>query len=154
MLVTCSLKTIFGAAQRVNKWQLVHGNNSRSKCHSERGFATDQRRAVPPPPAMISAEATCVLVGDCCHSFHPFLTQGLNLGLEDAATLGHLLSRVGSSNQLPKALALYNRLRTDRARKLLDETCVQVEKLHQPVDELQKHSQEELTGNLGVLHDR
>lgn len=84
---------------------------------------------VPPPPTMISPEATCVLAGDCCHSFHPFLAQGLNLGLEDAATLGQLLSHVTSSNQLSKALALYNRLRADRAGKLLDETYVQIDKL-------------------------
>lgn len=84
---------------------------------------------VPPPPTMVSPEATCVLAGDCCHSIHPFLAQGLNLGLEDAATLGQLLSHVTSSNQLSKALALYDRLRTERAGKLLDETCVQVDKL-------------------------
>lgn len=84
---------------------------------------------VPPPPTMVSPEAACVLAGDCCHSLHPFLAQGLNLGLEDAATLGQLLSHVTSSNQLSKALALYNRLRTARAGKLLDETNIQVDKL-------------------------
>lgn len=84
---------------------------------------------VPPPPTMVSTEAKCLLAGDCCHSLHPFLSQGLNLGLEDAATLGQLLSHVDSPSQLPDAIALYDSLRTNRARKVDSETWVQVEQL-------------------------
>ncbi|KAG6361804.1 hypothetical protein INS49_010033 [Diaporthe citri] len=122
------LTAIFNAAQRVNKWQLVH---------------------VPPPPTMISPEATCVLAGDCCHSLPPFLAQGLNLGLEDAATLGHLLSHIALPNQLSKALVLYDRLRKDRVERLLDETCIQIDKLR----ELQEHSHGEPVESSSTVHD-
>lgn len=109
----------------------------------------DDTRTVPPPPTMISPEVTCVLAGDCCHSLPPLLAQGLNLGFEDAAILGHLLSHVGSPNQLSKALALYDRLRTDRAERLFGETCAQIDKLR----ESQEHSHEEPVGNSGTVRD-
>lgn len=91
---------------------------------------------------MTSPERTCALAGDCCHSLHPFLAQGLNLGLEDAATLGQLLSHVTSPDQMSQAVASYDRLRTDRARKILNETCAQVEKLRGLGGELQKSPHE------------
>lgn len=106
-------------------------------------------RTVPPPSTMISPEATCVLAGDCCHSLPPFLAQGLNLGLEDAAVLGHLLSHVASPMQLSKALALYDRLITERAERLLDETCAQINKLR----ESQEHSREEPAGSSSTVPD-
>lgn len=114
---------------------------------------TKGTRTVPPPSTMVSPEATCVLAGDCCHSIHPFLGQGLNLGLEDAAALGHLLSHVKSPSQLPKAVALYDRLRTDRARKLDDETRLQVEKLHSFNGGLQKDLHMEAGNTSFILHD-
>ncbi|KAL2274348.1 hypothetical protein FJTKL_03267 [Diaporthe vaccinii] len=122
------LTAIFDAAQRVNKWQLVH---------------------VPAPSTIISPEATCVLAGDCCHSVPPLLAQGLNLGLEDAAIFGHLLSHVASPKQLSKALALYDRLRTERSDRLLDETCAQIDKLR----ESRKHSYEEPAGSSSIERD-
>lgn len=106
-------------------------------------------RTVPPPHTMVSPEATCVLAGDCCHSLPPFLAQGLNLGLEDAATLGQLLSHVASPNHLSKALALYDRLRKERAGKILDETCVQVDKLR----ERQQHLHEESVDSPSIVRD-
>lgn len=102
---------------------------------------------------MLSTEATCVLAGDCCHSLHPFLAQGLNLGLEDAATLGQLLTHVGFPNQLSKALALYDQLRTDRARKMLDETLVQINKLRWSGGEPQDRPHEGPTDSSSRVHD-
>lgn len=95
---------------------------------------------------MTSPQRTCVLAGDCCHSLHPFLAQGLNLGLEDAATLGQLLSHVTSPDQLSQAVESYDRLRTDRARKILDETRAQVEKSRGFGGELQKCPQKPTDG--------
>lgn len=144
-----SLTAIFNAAQRVNKWQLVHGEKLQLGCSSDMVARLICTRIVPPPPTMVSSEATCVLAGDCCHSLPPFLAQGLNLGLEDAATLGHLLSHVASPTQLPKALSLYDRLRTNRAEKLLEETSAQIDKLR----ELQEHSDEEPIDSSSTVHD-
>lgn len=107
-----------------------------------------------PPPTMISPEATCLLAGDCCHSLHPLLGQGLNLGLEDAATLGRLLSHVQSLTQLPKAVLLYDRLRTDRAKKLDKETHVQLEKLLWSDDGLQRRLNKDTENGSGTVHER
>jgi 2-polyprenyl-6-methoxyphenol hydroxylase-like FAD-dependent oxidoreductase len=52
----------------------------------------------------------------------PVLSQGLNLGLEDAATLGYVLSHVKSPTQLTRATALYDHLRTSRVKRVLEET--------------------------------
>jgi salicylate hydroxylase len=79
---------------------------------------------VPPPPLWTSPQGTCVLAGDSCHSFHPFLGQNLNLALEDGASLGSLLSNVTSTMDLPKATRLYSQLRTSRAARILDETNI------------------------------
>jgi salicylate hydroxylase len=103
---------------------------------------------VPPPPTMVSPDTTCVLAGDCCHSLLPFLGQGLSLGLEDAATLGQLLSHVKAISQMPKAVAMYDRLRTERARKIDHETGLQVNKLHLFYGGLQKEQTE--AGNTSV----
>lgn len=103
---------------------------------------TDEIRTVPPPLMISSLERTCVLAGDCCHSLHPSLAQGLNLGLEDAATLGQLLSHVTSPKQLSKMVASYDRLRTDRAKKVFDETSAQIEKLRWSGGELENCTHE------------
>lgn len=102
---------------------------------------------------MSSPERTCVLAGDCCHSFHPSLAQGLNLGLEDAATLGQLLSHVTSPKQLSKMVASYDRLRTDRAKKVFDETSVQVEKLHWSDGGLEKCTHEKSVNEASRTND-
>lgn len=50
------------------------------------------------------------------------LSQSLNLGLEDAATLGSVLGHVTSRKQLTGAIELYDQLRTSRTRSVLGQT--------------------------------
>ncbi|KAK8010078.1 hypothetical protein PG990_009043 [Apiospora arundinis] len=89
------LSSMVDAAQRVNKWAAVH---------------------LPEPPKRHSPQGRCVLVGDAANSTSPIISQGLSLGLEDAAVLGHLLSHVHSKSQVPAATQLYAKMRDARTQ--------------------------------------
>jgi len=56
------------------------------------------------------------LIGDAAHAMTPYLAQGAAMGIEDAATLGAILSHptFSSPSTLPQALALYEELRLER----------------------------------------
>jgi len=72
-----------------------------------------------PLPKWSSGRLT--LLGDAAHPMLPHLGQGVNQALEDAVCLATLLGACGSSNDVPGALAAYERLRRDRtARVQLD----------------------------------
>ncbi|KAK8043179.1 FAD binding domain-containing protein [Apiospora phragmitis] len=97
------LSSMIDAAQRVNKWTAVH---------------------LPELPENCSPQGTSILVGDAANTMSPFLSQGLSLDLEDAATIGCLLGHVRSVSQLPAATALYVRIRNARAQRMREETVV------------------------------
>lgn len=73
--------------------------------------------------------------------------------MEDAATLGQLLSHVTSTKQLSKMVASYDRLRTYRAQKIFDETSAQVEKLRWSGGELEKRTQEKSVDEASRAND-
>ncbi|KAK7955672.1 FAD binding domain-containing protein [Apiospora aurea] len=95
------LSSMIDEAQRVNKWA-----------------------AMQLLPERCSPQGTCILVGDAANTMSPFLSQGLSLDLEDAATIGCLLGHVHSTSQLPAATALYARLRSARAKRVREETAI------------------------------
>lgn len=72
------------------------------------------------------------MAGDACHAILPYMAQGFNLALEDAATLGSLLSRVNSSKQLPMATAIYEMIRRERTRRMHEETFKHGREFHLP----------------------
>lgn len=57
------------------------------------------------------------LLGDAAHPMLPHLGQGVNQALEDAVTLATLLGPSASSD-VPRALAVYERLRLDRTARV------------------------------------
>ncbi|KAF7523481.1 hypothetical protein G7054_g11756 [Neopestalotiopsis clavispora] len=63
-----------------------------------------------------------VLAGDSYHTLRPSLSQGFNLGLEDAATLGSLLSHVTSTDQISSAGGMYEMLRFSRVQQVQEAT--------------------------------
>lgn len=84
-------------------------------------------------PNWTNKEGTFWMAGDCCHPMLPYLAQGANSSLEDGAVMGYLLSHVTQqrkSEQLPKAAALYERLRKDRGEKIAKETFKQRHDFH------------------------
>lgn len=62
----------------------------------------------------------------------PYLAQGANSSLEDGAVLGALLSKVHSKDQLPNAMAMYERLRKERGEWIVRETLIHREGFHLP----------------------
>jgi salicylate hydroxylase len=60
------------------------------------------------------------------------MAQGANSSLEDAATLGALLSHVHDREQLSPALALYDAIRRPRVDQLVRETFAQGKEHHLP----------------------
>jgi len=56
------------------------------------------------------------LIGDAAHAMTPYLAQGAAMGIEDAATLGGILSHrdYATPSTLPQALQLYEKLRIKR----------------------------------------
>lgn len=63
-----------------------------------------------------------VLAGDSYHTLRPSLSQGFNLGLEDAAILGSLLSHVTSTDQISSAGGMYEMLRFSRVQQVQEAT--------------------------------
>ena len=68
--------------------------------------------------------------GDSCHPMLPYLAQGANSSLEDAAVLGGLLQRITSKEQLPHTLRQYERLRKSRGEAIVRETFKQRHDFH------------------------
>lgn len=67
------------------------------------------------------------LIGDACHPTLPHLSQGAAMAIEDAAVVAEVLSQLSSldgngndSNQISKALKVYELLRKDRTATLVD----------------------------------
>lgn len=54
------------------------------------------------------------LIGDSAHAMTPYLAQGAAMGIEDAAILGGVLEAFPNSNELPKSLRMYEKLRIKR----------------------------------------
>ncbi|WP_157014613.1 FAD-dependent monooxygenase [Mesorhizobium xinjiangense] len=55
------------------------------------------------------------LIGDAAHAMTPFAAQGAAMAIEDAAMLAHLVNR---SDDIPTALALYEKLRRPRVTRV------------------------------------
>ncbi|CZR65101.1 related to salicylate hydroxylase [Phialocephala subalpina] len=97
-------------------------------------------------------EGTFWMAGDCCHPMLPYLAQGANSSLEDGAVLGYLLGKVSQENkkeQLPKAAALYQKLRKERGETIQKETFKQRDDFHMEDGERQRKRDELMTGMLG-----
>jgi salicylate hydroxylase len=67
-------------------------------------------------PIKRMAQGRVALLGDAAHPVLPFLAQGAALAIEDAATLGSLLSR--NTTDVVTALSAYESSRLERARRI------------------------------------
>jgi salicylate hydroxylase len=70
------------------------------------------------------------LLGDSCHPMLPFMGQGAAQAIEDAATLKGCLEKF--SDDVPKALRLYERLRLPRASRLQGMSAINKTRFHLP----------------------
>lgn len=72
------------------------------------------------------------------------MAQGMNMGLEDAAALGSLLGHVETHDQIPQAIAMYERLRINRAAQMLEETRKHAKRWHTDDPEIQEQRNKDL----------
>ncbi|KAF2203260.1 putative monooxygenase [Delitschia confertaspora ATCC 74209] len=103
---------------------------------------------LPPLPRWTTPGAHFVAAGDCAHPMLPYMAQGANSSLEDAATLGALLSKVRRADQLSPALAMYDAIRRPRVDQLVRETFLQGEEHHLADGEEQKRRDEHLAKSM------
>lgn len=103
------LNRFLGRVKTVDKWKLMH----RSELDS-----------------WTSEKSNFVFLGDSAHSMLPYLAQGANSSLEDGAVLGYVLGAVKRKDQLPQALALFQRLRKKRGEAIVRETFAQRKDFH------------------------
>ena len=103
------LNNFLAQVENVEKWRLMH--------HKEMDHWVNDR-------------SNLVFMGDACHPMLPYLAQGANSSLEDAAVLGHLLGRMTHKNQIPQVLRLYERLRKERGEAIVRETFKQRNDFH------------------------
>ncbi|KIW99461.1 uncharacterized protein Z518_11200 [Rhinocladiella mackenziei CBS 650.93] len=88
------LRKLLALVKQVDKWKLMHLDEM------ERWY---------------NDEATVVFLGDSCHPMLPYMAQGAGSALEDGATLGILLSKAASRQDLHETLKRYESLRKPRS---------------------------------------
>ncbi|KAM3069221.1 hypothetical protein ACMFMG_010737 [Clarireedia jacksonii] len=91
------LRKIYDIAKDGMRWTLTRTPELLKRTHSDGKFA---------------------LIGDAAHAMSPFLAQGAAMGIEDAAVLIELFSRLSSKSQIPDLLAIYERIRNPRAQEM------------------------------------
>jgi salicylate hydroxylase len=65
-------------------------------------------------PLPVWVDNNIVLVGDACHPTLPHIAQGAAQAIEDAVSLGIVLSRIKSRDQVHAALMVYQKIRKPR----------------------------------------
>lgn len=60
------------------------------------------------------AKGRLAIIGDSAHPFTPHLAQGAVMAMEDAVSLGVMLSRGATAGEVPERLQLFNRARHER----------------------------------------
>ncbi|RAL01458.1 salicylate hydroxylase [Aspergillus ibericus CBS 121593] len=88
-------------------------------------------------------ENRVVLMGDACHPMLPYVAQGAAQAIEDAGVLACALSL---TEDLDGALAVYERVRKDRAEKIQKSAAVTRKALHLPDGEEQRKRDEAIRG--------
>ncbi|KAG2199135.1 hypothetical protein INT47_009874 [Mucor saturninus] len=73
---------------------------------------------IPPLSRWVSCGGHITLIGDAAHAMLPHLAQGAAQAIEDAATLGVLLSQIHSVDSVPDFLNLYEQIRRPRVERI------------------------------------
>lgn len=123
-----TLMRLLDHVHHVDKWNLMYRDGIESWTDSRKRF---------------------VLIGDSCHPMLPYLAQGANSSLEDGAVLGQILSHVGSREQVPWALEVFESVRKPRVERVVRETFEQRDAFHLPDGEAQQRRDGVFASQLG-----
>ncbi|GAA5885884.1 hypothetical protein JCM6882_004190 [Rhodosporidiobolus microsporus] len=89
-------------------------------------------------------DGNVALLGDSAHATLPHVAQGAAQAGEDGAVLGTVLAKCTSLEEIPKALATYEKLRKPRADWAVEQARITGENLHMPDGAAQKARDEAL----------
>lgn len=82
------------------------------------------------PSLSFWSKGRVTLLGDACHSMLPYLGQGVNMALEDAATLARCLDE--APNDVAQAFQSYQSLRLERTSKVAKSAAGMLPIFHNP----------------------
>ncbi|KAL6890788.1 FAD/NAD(P)-binding domain-containing protein [Trichoderma evansii] len=105
------LTRLLARVEKVEKWKLMHH---------------------PPLERLATDTGRFFIAGDAAHPMLPYFAQGANSSFEDAAVLGHLLSKASSIEKLPIIADIYSRIRRERVSSIHSETFVHRDDFHLP----------------------
>ncbi|GAA5820051.1 hypothetical protein JCM11251_005463 [Rhodosporidiobolus azoricus] len=89
-------------------------------------------------------DGNIALLGDSAHATLPHVAQGAAQAGEDGAVIGTVLANCTSLEEIPKALAKYEKLRKPRADWAVEQARITGENLHMPDGAAQKARDEAL----------
>ncbi|KAK7928297.1 FAD-dependent monooxygenase OpS4 [Apiospora marii] len=148
------LSRCLGLVDQVDKWKLMHRKFPERKWL--RGSTTSPISSLCKVPVTAANVVSCKLCrsltqnrGDACHPMLPYLAQGANSAIEDGAVLGLLLEHIQSRDQVPQALAMYEKLRKARGESIVRETFKQRDTFHMPDGPEQEARDEIFLSQLG-----
>ncbi|KAL8950946.1 MAG: hypothetical protein Q9222_003036, partial [Ikaeria aurantiellina] len=118
------LRALLDLVQETSKWRLQNSTEMKTWSHPSGKFT---------------------LLGDACHATLPYLAQGAAQAIEDGAVLGHLLSYLEKSAQLPDILRLYEYLRKHRTTTIVSGSTALRDIFHMPDGPEQQERDRQLT---------
>ncbi|KAH6609159.1 hypothetical protein Trco_002505 [Trichoderma cornu-damae] len=121
------LTKLLAGVEKVEKWKLMHLLD-------------------PPLDRLATDSGRFIIAGDAAHPMLPYFAQGANSSFEDAAILGHLLSKISSVGELPIVADIYARIRRERVSRIHSETFVHRDDFHLP-DGPEQVKRDELLSN-------
>jgi salicylate hydroxylase len=77
-----------------------------------------------PLKTWLSPSTKLLLIGDAAHAMVPYMSEGAAMAVEDGAALAEILSLVSSSDQLPTALRVFERVRLLRTGQMQEASLV------------------------------
>ena len=73
---------------------------------------------LPPLSRWVSESGLVVVIGDAAHAMVPYLAQGASMGIEDGAALGECLGGAVSAADVPRCLAVFEKIRKPRCERI------------------------------------
>ncbi|KIW67265.1 hypothetical protein PV04_06530 [Phialophora macrospora] len=83
-------------------------------------------------PLLRWVRGSCALLGDACHPMLPYVAQGAAQAVEDAASLGVVLSSISSKDEIPTALRAFEKAQKARAEHIQQSCLTTRAALHLP----------------------
>jgi salicylate hydroxylase len=71
-----------------------------------------------PLPRWVAPSNKVLVIGDAAHAMVPYMSQGAAMAVEDGAALATVLSLVDTADEIPKALKVFEAVRTSRSGQM------------------------------------